>query len=240
MAAIYLIRHGQASFGAADYDQLSDKGCEQACILGASWQKLLGEEQVYSGSLSRHIQTVEHFQKGAKNRNTPITIHSGFNEFDHVDVLKNYHEQWSDFSKISTHFAKQGQADKKLQKEFSLALAQWISCKEEGQYNELWPAFKDRCIAALHEVINQYLEKKQQEEPSTKCKDIVIFTSGGTISILIQHILGLSDQQAIAISQQLRNTSVSKLLFCENRLSVDYFNNYSHLTKAGEDWITFR
>ena len=240
MAAIYLIRHGQASFGAADYDQLSDKGCEQARILGAFWQDFSIDNQLYSGDLSRHIQTFENFQQGAKRKDMPITINAGFNEFDHVDILKNYNEQWNNFPQRSAHFAKQSQANKKLQKEFSLALAKWVSCKEKGQYNELWSEFKQRCITALNEVINQYLENKQQEESSTKGKDIFIFTSGGTISILIQHILKLTDQQALEINQQLRNTCVTKLLFSENKLSVDYFNNYSHLTQISDDWVTFR
>ncbi len=32
MAAIYLIRHGQASFGSTDYDKLSDKGHKQSIM----------------------------------------------------------------------------------------------------------------------------------------------------------------------------------------------------------------
>ena len=35
MGTIYLIRHGQASFDSADYDQLSDLGQLQAAQLGA-------------------------------------------------------------------------------------------------------------------------------------------------------------------------------------------------------------
>lgn len=239
MAAIYLIRHGQASFGAADYDQLSDKGYEQARMLGACWKNFSTENKLYSGDLLRHIQTFENFQKGVKHKDMSITINSGFNEFDHVDILKNYNDQWSDFSKMSEHFARQSQANKKLQKEFSLALAKWVACNEKGQYKELWSEFKQRCITALNEVINQHLESKQQDD-STKGKDIFIFTSGGTISILIQHILKLTDQQTLEINQQLRNTCVTKLLFSKNNLSVDYFNNYSHLTKVSDDWVTFR
>ncbi|HCT4576619.1 TPA: histidine phosphatase family protein, partial [Pseudomonas aeruginosa] len=34
MGSIYLIRHGQASFGADDYDVLSPTGIRQAEILG--------------------------------------------------------------------------------------------------------------------------------------------------------------------------------------------------------------
>ena len=58
--------------------------------------------------------------------------------------------------------------------------------------------------------------------------------------MLVQHILGLSDQNTLAIIQQLRNTGVTKLLFSKKNLSIDYFNNYSHLTQAGTDWVTFR
>jgi broad specificity phosphatase PhoE len=34
MGTLYLVRHGQASFGADDYDQLSDLGRAQAVRLG--------------------------------------------------------------------------------------------------------------------------------------------------------------------------------------------------------------
>ena len=67
-----------------------------------------------------------------------------------------------------------------------------------------------------------------------------MFTSGGTISAIVQHILQLNDRQTLALNQQARNTAVTKLLFSENMLSVDYFNNYSHLEQAGDDWVTFR
>ncbi|WP_048876749.1 histidine phosphatase family protein, partial [Saccharomonospora saliphila] len=35
MAVIYLVRHGQASFGAADYDVLSARGERQSRAVGA-------------------------------------------------------------------------------------------------------------------------------------------------------------------------------------------------------------
>lgn len=34
MTTIYLVRHGQASFGTASYDQLSAKGEQQAQVVG--------------------------------------------------------------------------------------------------------------------------------------------------------------------------------------------------------------
>jgi len=35
MGTLYLVRHGQASYGAADYDQLSPRGALQARRLGS-------------------------------------------------------------------------------------------------------------------------------------------------------------------------------------------------------------
>jgi broad specificity phosphatase PhoE len=38
MGHLYLVRHGQASLGAADYDQLSPLGQQQSLRLGEHWQ----------------------------------------------------------------------------------------------------------------------------------------------------------------------------------------------------------
>ena len=38
MGTLYLVRHGQASFGADDYDVLSPAGHEQAVRLGEYWR----------------------------------------------------------------------------------------------------------------------------------------------------------------------------------------------------------
>ena len=39
MGTLYLVRHGQASFGAADYDNLSELGHRQAVRLGEYWRE---------------------------------------------------------------------------------------------------------------------------------------------------------------------------------------------------------
>ena len=60
------------------------------------------------------------------------------------------------------------------------------------------------------------------------------------ISVILQYILGLPDQQAMRLNQQIRNASLTKLLFSGDRLSVDYINNFSHLEQAGAEWVTSR
>ena len=58
MGTLTLVRHGQASFGAANYDQLSTVGELQSARLGAYLaQQSLRFDAVYHGSLQRHHQT---------------------------------------------------------------------------------------------------------------------------------------------------------------------------------------
>ena len=58
MTAIYLIRHGQASFGKAEYDCLSELGQKQATHLGASLKaRAILFDKVIIGGMQRHQQT---------------------------------------------------------------------------------------------------------------------------------------------------------------------------------------
>ena len=238
MAAIYLVRHGQASFGKADYDQLSDIGCQQAQILGEFWQHYPAPDKFYAGDLLRHNQTAEHFlsqltASPTNKRPCSVITHSGLNELDHIDVLTRYNPQWQNFKAMNDTIAKLPEANKFFQHEFNQAMTRWLSGKFDSEYRESWQQFKQRCITTLHEIIAQ----QSLNEPA---KNIIIFTSGGPISIIIQHILSLEDQQALAICQQLINTSVTKVLFSKQHLSIDYINNYSHLTLKGCQWETYR
>lgn len=240
MAAIYLIRHGQASFGKADYDQLSDKGSKQAELLGKHWQSMPEPDKIYAGDLLRHGQTLENFLIGYQGKNSCVTLHSGFNEFNHVELLTCYDPKWKNFAQMAVSIGQQTGANKVFQIEFAQALERWIGGKCDSDYKESWPQFQKRCVSALQDVINQELSSKRKVNNNKGTQEICIFTSGGAIAVIIQHILGLSDEKALVVNQQLRNTSVTKLLYSKNNINIDYLNNYGHLTLAGDDWVTFR
>ncbi|HJV74342.1 MAG TPA: phosphoglycerate mutase family protein, partial [Noviherbaspirillum sp.] len=58
MGQIYLVRHGQASFGSANYDQLSELGLEQARLLGEWFANSRQQfHRVVTGDMRRHRQT---------------------------------------------------------------------------------------------------------------------------------------------------------------------------------------
>jgi broad specificity phosphatase PhoE len=58
MANIYLIRHGQASFGSHNYDNLSNLGRTQARLLAEHFnQRAIRPNHVICGNMTRHQQT---------------------------------------------------------------------------------------------------------------------------------------------------------------------------------------
>ena len=58
MGTLYLVRHGQASFGADDYDVLSPLGQRQSARLGEYFNsKGVRFDAALTGTLNRQVQT---------------------------------------------------------------------------------------------------------------------------------------------------------------------------------------
>ncbi|PTT61728.1 histidine phosphatase family protein, partial [Pseudomonas sp. HMWF007] len=92
MGSIYLIRHGQASFGADDYDVLSPIGVRQAEILGQHLAELgVRFDRCLAGDLRRqqHTATSALEQFAANGLPVPtLETDSAFNEFDADAVIR--------------------------------------------------------------------------------------------------------------------------------------------------------
>ena len=117
--AIVLVRHGQASFGADDYDRLSTLGTEQARLLGQWWARLgAAPGTVLRGSLRRHRETatasLDALQGQGNARadvatpSTPQVIEdAGFDEFDHHEVLARHAPELAAPGALARHLAAQ-------------------------------------------------------------------------------------------------------------------------------------
>ena len=67
MTLVLVVRHGQASFGADDYDQLSPLGRRQAVRLGEYFRaKGMRFEAALVGTLNRHAQTFDGIAEGLR------------------------------------------------------------------------------------------------------------------------------------------------------------------------------
>lgn len=84
MPVVYLIRHGQASFGADDYDVLSATGHLQGKHAGAELRRRgVRPDQVWSGTLRRQRETAH-----AAGLDVPLREDPRWNEFDHLGLVR--------------------------------------------------------------------------------------------------------------------------------------------------------
>lgn len=235
MGQIYLVRHGQASFGSANYDQLSELGHEQARLLGEwfanSHQKF---HKVVSGDMKRHRQTADACIGAlpkAHRIETDWLTDADFNEFNHHEVMVRQRPEFDDPEEVKRFLASHPKARYAFQDIFQAGMSRWMSGEFDADYREPWPVFQRRCIAALQRLV----------EGADKSQNVIVFTSGGTISTICQHLLGLSNRQTAELNWTLVNCAVTKLLYQPGRITLSYLNNYAHLEWLGQPHtITYR
>ncbi|MES2257730.1 MAG: histidine phosphatase family protein [Pseudomonadota bacterium] len=234
MGQILLVRHGQASFGSANYDQLSSLGFEQARLLGQWFANCRqGIQRVVCGGMVRHRQTADSCLAEvpkATLAETEWLTDPGFAEFDHHQVLQRHCPEAADPAEFARFLAAQDDPKRAFHTTFRDAMLRWMHGAHDADYTESWPAFKTRCVAALQRLVN-----------GNSAESTIVFTSGGTISAICQHVLGLQDHQVIEMSWSLANASVTKLHHSADKLSLGYLNNYAHLEWLGEaNAVTYR
>ena len=86
MGDLYLIRHGQASFGEENYDRLSPCGIRQAKILGRHMAGVLGGvDAIYSGTLDRQVNTARELRDASGDLREPAPDIIRMDVFDEYD-----------------------------------------------------------------------------------------------------------------------------------------------------------
>jgi broad specificity phosphatase PhoE len=231
MGQIFLVRHGQASFGKSNYDQLSDLGYEQARLLG-QWYANTHQRfnRVINGGMARHRQTADACM-GALPKKLLIEAEwitdEDFAEFDHKQVLLRHCPEFADAAAFKTLLASHVDPPRALEQLFRDAMQRWM---EGGDYTESWPAFRSRCVNAL-----------QRLDTDSSKQTTIVFTSGGVIAALMQHLLGLQDRQVMELNWTLANCGVTKLMQRPGQFTLSYLNNYAHLEWLGQPGaVTYR
>lgn len=235
MGEIHLVRHGQASFGADDYDELSPLGHEQGRVLGR-WHtsEAARFDLVALGSLKRHRQTAEAWASqlpGAAPVPADWIVDPGLDEYDHREMLLRAHPEAGDLAGLARWLAENAPSRRAFQELFSVAMARWMSGRHDTEYRESWSDFRDRSIGALDALV-------ARAGPSRR---LIVFTSGGPISAVCQHLMDLPAARAAELNWSLMNGAVTKLFYRPGRLSLSTLNNYSHLERSGEPaLLTYR
>jgi broad specificity phosphatase PhoE len=232
MGVLLLVRHGQASFGSADYDNLSPLGVRQAAALGASLApRLRGVDAVVLGGMRRHAQTAEAClgAMGIRLEPEPETD-DGWGEYDHRDVLHRYDARYADGAVLRAEVAAAADPARAFQAVFERAMDRWTCGAHDGEYGESWPGFRARVSAALERAAARAGEGKT----------VLVFTSGGPIATACASLLRIPDADCLSLSYTLVNASVTRLTSGKSGVRLLTLNEHAHLEGGEEALVTYR
>lgn len=236
MSELILVRHGQASFGAESYDKLSPKGVEQAKILAQHWQAL-GErfDHIYSGSLLRQRETAHELLPLIEGNPSSSIQLPGFNEYNGDPLIRTHLRDLREAGDLSGPSEWPIQDEREFQRVFEVATARWISDDLDPRDDiadfEHWGDFKARVYGAMDEVMARHGSGSR----------VVISTSGGVIAMALQRVLNFPDEHVIATNWMVRNSSVTRIIYGNGKLSLTQFNNLAHLENPeNKHKITYR
>ncbi|PJI30780.1 histidine phosphatase family protein [Acinetobacter pseudolwoffii] len=231
MTTIYLIRHGQASFGAESYDKLSPNGELQAKLLGRYFDEILKEAPyVVAGSMQRHQQTAQLALAECFPESEPVTD-SAWNEFNHQQVFAQYEPRFNQPELLKEDVSQHANPRAYLSKIFEGAIERWTGGDYHHEYEESWPDFKQRVEMALQHLCDDLAEKKPRYA--------VVFTSGGVISVAAGKILGLSPNKTFALNWAITNTSMTTLRLVGNQPQLLSLNEHHYIKAQRPDLLTW-
>lgn len=236
MSTIFMVRHGQASFGGETYDRLSPRGHEQARILA---RHFIGGgllfDALYSGDMDRQQATAREISGVYAAQGLFMPAHKidpRLNEYDSERIVKALiHDVVANEPALADDIARIYTDRRSFQRIFERVMLRWITINHETTEFETWPQVKGRVSAALKDIMHAHGRGKR----------ILVVASGGTISAAVQYALSIPDQETMLICWQVVNSSVTRFMYNDERLTLQSFNAFSHLERMdSEDLITYR
>jgi broad specificity phosphatase PhoE len=210
MAELVLVRHGQASFGADDYDKLSELGWRQSRWLGEYFAaRGASFDRVVRGSLRRHAETLAGIEEGMGGA-LGAGADPRLNEYDSHALLSAHlkGKPLPESGDRREHF--------RILRE---AMYAWTDGTLSGSPHEPFSAFRGRVLAALGEL------------RSGAAKRVLVVSSGGPISTMLADVLGMPLRGVVDLNLQTRNTGISELQAGARRIHCVSFNNVPHLDR---------
>lgn len=232
MPRLLLIRHGQASFGADDYDALSPLGHEQARVLGrALAARGIKPNLVARGTMRRHDETLSGILEGL-GTSIPVLTDENWNEFDFQHVVEIHRPSYQDRTAMMAELNLSDRPDRAFQQIFDEATSRWSAGNHDEDYTESFPAFRTRVSTALSSAATLLKQHR----------DILTVSSGGPIAMAASLITAGPEATPTlwaALNRVSVNTGVTKVISGRSGLSLSTFNEHTH-TEAEARLLTYR
>ena len=222
MRSLLLIRHGQASFGAADYDRLSPVGEEQSRRLG-QWLQRAGQapDLIAVGSLRRHARTADLCVEAAGVTAPRIRV-AGLDELDHEEILARYRPDLAAPGVLLAELERADDPHRMFQRLYAAAVERWIDGDFAHEYSRSWNEFRAGVLEGLQLLAVQ------------RASTIWAFTSGGPIAVIVNALLAAPVERTFALSWPLVNTSLSTVALGTRRNHLISYNAWPHLQAADD------
>ena len=226
MGTLYLVRHGQASFGAEDYDNLSALGQQQSVRLGEYFRhKSLVFDAVLTGTLRRHQQTYAGIRQGmgasAEVSAGSTLLWPGLNEYNSEAVIAAIHP----------HKLERPATPELYRHHFRLlrdGLTQWMNGVVSPQGMPSYREFQAGVTSALEHI------RKNCDG------NVLLVSSGGPIATAVGHVLGITPETTIELNLRIRNSAVTEFAFNPKRHTLLTYNTLPHLDHPDQaSWITY-
>jgi broad specificity phosphatase PhoE len=222
---LFLVRHAQASFFGATYDQLSPLGLEQARALGDHWARHgVSFDRVYVGPRRRHRQTLEQVAAAYRDVGLPWPEATELPELDehHGVSVVNRQLGRSDVEGDAMHPGEIGEGEREhavrqFFRQYVEVMRDWARGAIVVEGVESWAEFRARALRALDLLC---------AEPQAR---VCAITSGGFVSAATGWLLGLDEDRVIDLSLVVRNTSLTEASFSGRRRNLVSFNALPHL-----------
>ena len=179
--------------------------------------------------MKRHLQTAEHSLNALGFDTSNLIRNVAWNEFDHRDILAKFDPRYKDMNKLKMDVMLSFNPKKKIQEILTGAVTRW-TLGEENDYNESWDTFCERVESGLDKLAAN----------SGKNEQIFIYTSGGTISVVMRKVLGLSIEKTFELQLLTANASITRIKTGSRGLQLLSFNDHSHFEGENKKWLSFR
>ena len=223
MAELYLVRHGQASFGAENYDELSPTGRTQSLWLGEYFtQADLRFDRVVIGTMQRHRQTADAILAAMGGPPIELAQDAGLNEYDFEALFAAVGDEGLPSALSATS------SKKDFYKGLRHVLQLWADDRLPGAVPETWQQFQTR------------VQRARSDIQRAGGKRVLVVSSGGPIAVTAQQVLQAPAASAIALNLQIRNSSVCQYVFNDDAMSLVSFNSVPHLEHAERrEFVTY-
>lgn len=222
-----MVRHGQASFFAADYDVLSSLGVEQSRRLGEYWaERGMRASRAFVGPRRRHQQTYDAVAAAFQARGLAWPAAEALPELDEHHGPRVVEQTLAGEAGGAPVFGAPGELEpaeqqRRYLEHFARVTRRWARGELAAPEVESFRAFRRRVEAAV---------RRMTTAAASDDDDVAVaFTSGGPVAAVTGLALDLADETTLELSWAVGNASVSEFARRDGRVLLAVFNAAPHL-----------